>query len=186
MINSMFKSDKKDFPEYLEKAIHWISKGNIEVYMLNHQNEPNANELWLYFQKVINWTKAIFPIYRREMKGLAWGELCNNHKNQKWDSDQLETQIKRLMQDDEVTKKKGIYPYVLTGKQKHLNIRDFTESQKRTLYEQQAGVCPHCKAKFTIEQMEADHITPWHAGGKTNLDNGQLLCRECNRRKSGS
>ena len=33
--------------------------------------------------------------------------------------------------------------------------------------------------------MEADHITPWHEGGKTNEDNCQMLCKECNRRKSG-
>jgi len=32
--------------------------------------------------------------------------------------------------------------------------------------------------------MEADHITPWAEGGKTDKDNGQMLCKECNRRKS--
>ena len=171
--------------EYLETAISWLSKGNIEVYMLNHQNDPNANELWLYFQQVINWIKAVFPNYRREMKGLAWGELFNVHKNKTWDAAQLETEINHLMQDDDVTKKKGIYLYVLTRKEKHLNIRAFTQSQKRALYEKQQGICPVCKEHFTISEMEADHITPWHQGGKTALDNGQMLCKEDNRRKGG-
>ena len=171
--------------EYLETAIDWISKGNIEVYMLNHQNDPNANALWLYFLAVINWVKAVFPTYLREMKGIAWGELYNTHNDKSWDSAQLEVEIKRLMQDDDVTKKKGIYNYVLTGKEKYLNIRAFTQNQKRELYEKQQGICPVCKEHFSISEMEADHITPWHQGGKTELSNGQMLCKEDNRRKGG-
>ena len=41
-----------------------------------------------------------------------------------------------------------------------------------------------CKEHFEIEQMEADHITPWSQGGKTDDKNCQMLCKECNRRKS--
>ena len=171
--------------EHLETVIDWISQGNIEGYMAKHQHDPNANELWLYFQQVINWVKAVFPNYRREMKGIAWGDLYNTHHNTSWDSAQLETEIARLMQDDDVTKKKGIYPYVLTRKEKYLNIRVFTQSQKRELYERQKGICPVCKKHFAISEMEADHITPWHQGGKTALDNGQMLCKEDNRRKGG-
>ena len=171
--------------DYLETAIDWISKGNIEVYMLNYQNDSNANALWLYFQQVISWVKAVFPTYRREMKGVAWGEMYNAHNEQAWDSAQLEIEIARLMQDDDVTRKKGIYWYVLTRKEKYLNIRAFTQSQKRELYEKQQGICPACKEHFNISEMEADHITPWHQGGKTELNNGQMLCQECNRRKGG-
>ena len=171
--------------EYLETVIDWISQGNIKEYMAKHQHDPNANELWLYFQQVINWVKAVFPNYRREMKGIAWGDLYNTHHNTSWDSAQLETEIARLMQDDDVTKKKGIYPYVLTQKEKYLNIRAFTQSQKRELYERQKGICPVCKKHFAIGEMEADHITPWHEGGKTTLSNGQMLCKEDNRRKGG-
>jgi len=61
---------------------------------------------------------------------------------------------------------------------------------KREAYERQKGICPHCKAenkkkKWEIEEMEADHITPWHADGKTNAENCQMLCKEHNRTKSG-
>ena len=89
------------------------------------------------------------------------------------------------MMDDDVTNKKGIYEYVLSGKEKHLNIRAFTDNQKREAYECQNGKCPICKEDFKIEEMEADHITPWHAGGKTIAANCQMLCKEDNRRKSG-
>ncbi|OFX76227.1 MAG: HNH endonuclease [Bacteroidetes bacterium GWE2_29_8] len=171
--------------EYLETAIEWISKGNIEVYMANHQHEPNANEIWLYFQSVINWVQAVFSNYRREMKGVEWGFLYNEFKDNNFDSKKLEEEIAKLMEDDDVSKKSGIYSYVLTRKEKYLNIRAFSTNQKREAYERQKGICPVCKEHFEISGMEADHITPWHAGGKTAADNCQMLCKECNRRKSG-
>lgn len=171
--------------EYLETAINWISKGNIEVYMSNHQHEPNANELWLYFQSVINWVKTTFPNYRREMKGVDWGTLYNEFKDKKIDSKAVEELISKLMEDEDVDNKKGIYSYVLTGKEKYLNIRAFSPKQKREAYERQKGICTVCKEHFDIDEMEADHITPWHEGGKTIAENCQMLCKEDNRRKSG-
>ena len=47
------------------------------------------------------------------------------------------------------------------------------------------SICPDCGHHFDLNQMEADHITPWHLGGKTIAENCQMLCKECNRRKSG-
>lgn len=78
-----------------------------------------------------------------------------------------------------------IYSYVLNGKERNLNIRAFSDNQKREAYERQKGICPVCKKHFELEDMEGDHITPWHEGGKTIADNCQMLCAECNRRKSG-
>jgi len=171
--------------EYLETAINWISKGNIVVYMANHQHDPTAIELWNYFSSVISWTKATFPNYRKEMKGIAWGLLYNEFKDQKLDPKKLEQQVSDLMQDEDVTNKKGIYEYVLTGRERHLNIRAFTDNQKREAYERQKGVCPVCTEHYELAEMEADHITPWHLGGKTSADNCQMLCKDDNRRKSG-
>ena len=171
--------------DYLETALWWMSKGNIDIYMANHQHDPNASELWLYFQNVINWVKVTFPVYRKEMKGIEWGDLFNEFGKKAFDAKKLEKEIAALMQDDDVTNKKGIYAYVLDGKEKHLNIRAFTPTQKRKMYEEQRGVCPYCKKHFELSEMEADHITPWHEGGKTELSNGQMLCKDCNRRKSG-
>ena len=174
--------------DYLETALNWISdRDNIEIedYMGLHQQDADANELWVYYQAVIDWVKRLFPNYRREMKGIDWGILYNEYKDQSYNSDKLEEQVKSLMMDDDVTKKSGIYPYLITGKEKYLSIRSFTDNQKRETYEKQNGICPNCKEHFEIEEMEADHITPWHDGGKTTSDNCQMLCRECNRRKSG-
>lgn len=170
---------------YLERAIKWISEGKIEDYMAQKQHEPNANELWLYFQNVINWVKVVFPKYRKEMKGIDWGFLYNEFKDKNFDSKKLEEEISVLMMDEDVTKKKGIYQYVLTRKEKYLNIRAFSDKQKREAYEKQKGICAVCKEHFELNEMEADHITPWHDGGRTSSENCQMLCKEDNRRKSG-
>ena len=72
--------------DYLETAISWISKGEIEKYMAKNQQKPNANELWLYFQNVISWIKVVFPKYRKEMKGVPFGILYNEFKSKEFDS----------------------------------------------------------------------------------------------------
>jgi hypothetical protein len=171
--------------EYLETAISWVNNGNVAGYMAKHQQDKNAEELWKYFQNVIAWVRATFTNYRREMKNVQWGELYNEFKKSKLDAKKLEKEITKLMQDEDVDNKKGIYHYVLNGNEKFLNIRDFTDKQKREAYEKQKGICVWCKKKFAIEEMEADHITPWSKNGKTTLENCQMLCLKDNRTKSG-
>lgn len=176
--------------EYLETAIKWISNGKIAEYMGKHQHDENAEELWNYFQKVIDWVKKNFTEYRSEMKGIKWGELYNEHKNKNLNPEEISKKIAELMEDKEVTSKKGIYQYILTGKEKYLNLRTFSPEQKRESYEKQNGICPLCKGgeneskKWEITEMEADHITPWSEGGATDNENCQLLCKTCNREKS--
>ena len=171
--------------EYLETALSWINDGKIENYMAKHQHDKNADELWQYFQDVIAWVRNTFTNYRKEMKDVAWGKLYNENKDRKFDSKKIEKEIAKLMEDEDVTNKKGIYSYILTREEKHLNIRAFSPKQKREAYERQKGICVVCKKHFEIEEMEADHITPWHEGGKTTEENCQMLCKDDNRRKSG-
>jgi len=170
--------------EFLETAIDWLSDGKIEDYMSKHQHDPDANELWLYFQNVINWVDLTFVKYRKEMKGINWGNLYNKYKDEKYNTDELEKEISEFMQDDDVTNKKGIYTYILTREEKYLNIRAFNDNMKRESYEKQKGICVKCQKYFEIEEMEADHITPWSEGGATSAQNCQMLCKSCNRRKS--
>ena len=176
--------------EYLETALSWINDGKIEDYMAKHQHDKSADELWVYFQNVIAWVRDVFPNYRREMSNVPWGVLYNQFKDKKFDARKLEKEIAELMQDEDVTQKSGIYEYVLTKNEKFLNIRAFTDKMKREAYEKQKGICPHCKVenkkkKWEIEEMEADHIKPWHEGGKTTAENCQMLCKQDNRTKSG-
>ena len=180
--------------DYLESVIYWygdqaMPKLDIEECMMKHQHDPKAQDLWGYFQRVIEWVETLFPTYRKEMKGLPWGIYYNRYHKNTYNPIALEQEIAPLMADEDVTKKSGIYKYVLekaigTIDTSVLGIRAFSDSQKRTIYEQQGGVCACCGKKCEYEEMEGDHITPWSKGGKTELANLQMLCRDCNRRKS--
>ena len=118
------------------------------------------------------------------MKGLPFGKLYNDLKDNKYNSKEMEKEIAVLMQDEDVTKKSGIYLYVLTRDEKYLNLRAFTDKQKVEAYEKQKGICKTCGNHFEIEDMEADHIDPWCTGGKTTSENCQMLCKHDNRIKS--
>jgi HNH endonuclease/Protein of unknown function DUF262 len=171
--------------EYFETAIDWISDGKIEGYMATHQRDPNASALWRYFQSVITWVDATFIKKRKFMKGIDWGTLYNKYKDELYDTKAIEAETARLILDDDVTKKSGIYPYIITRDERHLSIRAFSDTMKQKVYERQGGICPKCKKEFQLSEMEGDHITPWHEGGKTTEDNCQMLCKLDNRTKSG-
>ena len=176
--------------ELLETALSWkadAEKTTIEDYMAKNQNEESAAELWQYFQEVISWAKRIFPMKRRELTNINWGFLYEAYVAQgrpTLKADALETEIKRLLLDDDVTNKRGIYAYLIFRDLKYLNIRQFSSSMRSAVYTKQEGLCAKCKAKTDISGMEADHITPWSKGGKTVIDNCQMLCLKCNRTKS--
>lgn len=170
--------------DYLETAIKWAAGDTaVEDYMAGHQHNKEALPLWEHFQNVIDWVKSVFTNYRKEMKGIDFGALYSQYKNEVFDPAEIEKKVAELMIDDDVTNKRGIYTYIFTDDTKYLNIRAFDNRQKREVFEKQDGICANCHEKFAIEEMEADHITPWSEGGQTVIDNCQMLCKECNRRK---
>ena len=174
--------------DYLQTAIDWkaLTEGKtIEVYMAEHQHDSDATDLWIYFQSVINWVNSIFPHYRPKMKGLNWGKLYHLYHTNSYNPKELERKTLELIQDDDVTNQSGIYEYLLSGNEKTLNIRAFSDNMKQSAYERQGGLCAICHQQFSIDEMEGDHIDPWHSGGKTTAENCQMLCKPCNRRKSG-
>lgn len=177
--------------EYLEAAIKWIAKtkteNEIRDYMGDHQQDQNANDLKQHFRNIFDWVGDTFPPvkeYPKEMRGVDWGTLYNDHKDDKINTAKIAASVEKLMGDDDVTKKTGIFAYVLNGDEKHLNIRQFTESQMQTAYQQQRKLCKKCRKKFERKDMEGDHIKPWSKGGKTEPSNCQMLCKDCNRKKS--
>ena len=115
---------------------------------------------------------------------MDWGGLYGQLKDESLDPKALEDEVARLTIDDDVTRKAGIYAYLLTGEERHLSIRAFTPAMKQRAFEIQKGICKVCAKAFEIAHMEADHITPWAEGGKTIPENCQMLCKDCNRRKS--
>lgn len=183
--------------DYLATVFSWAAdtdskitekdkKRKIEHYMQKHRGDDNAKELWEYFESVFSWVKKTFRNYDESMKGVEWGYLYNAHNQEALDADSLAKEVKDLLEDPDVTNKHGIYEYVLNKNEKVLNIRSFSISDKITKYNEQDHKCAKCGKKCEdIKEMEADHITPWHDGGKTTLDNCQMLCKKCNREKGG-
>lgn len=185
-----YLSGKSIRQEFLETALKWITARDnlldVEVYMDAQKSKrtPDASELWKYFESVLEWVKNVFPNYRGNlMKGLPWGIFYNNFAHKTWDAAALEEKISRLIRDKEVTNKRGIYEYLLSGEEKHLNLRKFDDDQKAAAYERQKGICATCGKHFELKEMDADHITPWSKGGKTVDENCQMLCKSCNRHK---
>ncbi|MBR2520547.1 MAG: DUF262 domain-containing protein [Selenomonadaceae bacterium] len=186
-----YLSGKAIRQEILETALEWIADRDdltaVDDYMDAQKvnRTPNATELWNYFESVFAWVEKIFPTYRGKlMKGLKWGIFFNKFSAKDFDAAELEQKISRLLKDKEVTNKRGIYEYLLTGDEIHLSLRQFDDDIKQEVYERQSGICAKCKKHCELEDMEADHIDPWSKGGKTTIDNCQLLCKNCNRRKS--
>ena len=179
--------------ELLEKALKGIcnykSLKNITEYMSAHRNDSDADELWQYFQDVISWIIKIFPKYNSTMKGLDWCQYYNQYHLNTYNSSKMAEEVKRLLEDDEVQNKKKIYEYLLSRDNdpfaaKLLNLRAFTEKDKLSAYSRQNGICPVCKQHFDYKDMAGDHIKPWSKGGETVPENCQMLCKDCNSKKS--
>lgn len=180
--------------DFLKKALEWMAdhetrcgvKQTAVGYMADHQHDPNANNLWTYFQTVLNWALTNFDIkkFKRIMKGVDWALLYDGYGGSTLDVDAIK-RIAALMMDGDVQRPSGIIPYVLTGDERHLDLRAFPEDVKYAVWERQHHRCALCHKEFDYEGMEGDHITPWREGGRTVVENCQMLCRECNRRKGG-
>jgi len=185
----------------LETAIKWISNNNVKQYMADHQNDGNADVMWLHFRSVIEWVQKTFTDYHREMKGLNWGELYDKYHGQHYDPVTVSGQVKKLYDDPYINNSKGIFEYVLGGLSdtKLLNVRMFDEPTKKLVYSSQTKTakekgksnCPDCaighdanKSKiWELNEMEADHVTAWSKGGTTDIKNCQMLCKTHNRAK---
>ncbi len=185
-IGNKYVNGRAERQEYLETAIRWIKDEGqtVEEYMAVHQHHKTATALWNHFQSIINRVEAVFPNYRKPMKGVDWGGFYGQLRDESLDPEDLEARIIGLMIDDDVTQKAGIYPYLLTGEERRLNIRAFSVAMKMKAFEKQKGICKSCEKSFQFSEMEGDHITPWAGGGRTTPNNCQMLCKECNRRKS--
>lgn len=179
--------------DLLKQALEWMAEHekregkmtSAVQYMAVHQHDPNANNLWTYYQNVLNWAKTNFDLkkFKKIMKGLDWAMLYEKYYDQTLDIEQMEEEMSVLVRDGEVQRKQGIIPYVLTRDEHCLDLRAFPEDIKLSVWEKQSHRCAICGREFDFEEMEGDHITPWRDGGRTVEENCQMLCRECNRRK---
>lgn len=174
--------------DYLATALKWIAYAQgttVEGYMSAHAHDANASELRGYFANAVEWAQGTFPETRKELTRVDWGRLFHEHGSRTdLDAAALEAQVSSLMADPDVTKKSGVYEYVLSGKERLLSIRAFTDRDKRTAYEQQDKRCAACNKEFPINELQGDHVVPWSQGGSTVPENLEMLCKDCHEAKS--
>lgn len=178
--------------KYLETVFSWkaeqegfTGRDAIVQFMQAHRDDSDANDLWNYYEDVFAWVQKVFGSgFDKSMKGVPWGFLYNAHKDDNLDPALIQAEAERLLADSEVQKKVGIYPYLLTGDEKYLNIRQFDPDVALSVYHTQGGKCALCGQAKDFKEMHADHIQPWSKGGKTVPENCQMLCVQCNLKKS--
>lgn len=179
--------------ELLEKALKGICEAQglkeITEYMAKHKSDADADELWQYYQDVIHWVQKIFPQYYPDMKGLDWCHFYNIYSKNTYNASTMKAEVKNLHEDEDVQKSKGIYEFLLCKDDdpfagRLLNLRAFDKRDKLAAYSKQNGICPICKQHFECEEMEGDHIKPWSKGGHTTPENCQMLCKDCNGKKT--
>lgn len=187
--------------DFLKTALDWVSDGDIEDYMSSHRNNDSIDELKTYFNTVIDWASTTFLDVKSEMRGLDWDTLYRKYHHHPYDPSELAGLVSELYSDPYIKNQRGIFEYVLGGchNPSLLDVRIFDEATKRKVYTDQtikakeAGKsnCPFCaigheanRAKiYSLNEMDADHVTAWSKGGTTNESNCQMLCKTHNRAK---
>ena len=184
--------------DYLERALQWVSKGDIEGYMSLHRQDTDIAPVKTYFNTVIDWASGVFSDVMPEMRGLEWNRLYEEYHNKPYNVAAVSKRLHELYADPYVTNHKGIFEYILSGEKDKslLNIRVFDKATINRVYTKQTqaakkkGVsnCPDCALKgvtriYKLNEMDADHVTAWSKGGATDEKNCQMLCRHHNRSK---
>lgn len=187
--------------DFLETALDWVSQGEIAKYMSAHRQDTHITELKNYFTSVLDWISSVFTMVEKEMRGLPWGNYYNTYHKQAYNPTTITQEVTTLYADPYIKQRKGIFEYILGGKNdtKLLEIRVFDEATKRAVYTAQTkqaeekglSNCPLCalghdanKTRiWKLNEMDADHVTAWSKGGKTDIKNCQMLCKTHNRAK---
>jgi hypothetical protein len=202
--SSFVKGDPKR-QQVLEVALNWVSASqgiDADAYLAQHRQEDDISGLKTYFTSVIDWIGSVFTRPPdRAMRGLEWGRLYERYHSNAYDAAAIDADVDALRSDPFVKSAKGIYEYVLSGKTRPelLDVRLFDESTKRAAYERQTkkaqandeSNCPLCAIGGSANrtriyeqgEMDADHVTAWSKGGKTDLENCEMLCVTHNRAK---
>jgi 5-methylcytosine-specific restriction endonuclease McrA len=198
---SSYISGNVNRQDFLETALEWVSKGDVEEYMSRHRRDNNIKELKTYFETVINWISSVFKMEEKEMRGLPWGRLYEVYHGRAYNCAKISERVEKLYDDPYVTNRRGIFEYMLGGEKdaKLLEVRVFDDAVKRSVYAKQTAAakkdgksnCPLCavghdanKTKiWELKDMDADHVSAWSKGGASNIKNCQMLCRTHNQAK---
>src|SRR3989344_1305448 len=136
---SAYVSGSANRQEFLERALDWVSKGNIGDYMSTQRKDRDSDEIKKYFNTVIDWASSVFTDVESEMRGLEWGRLYETYHEKKYNPTEVSVKVRKLLSDYEVKDRKGVFEYILGGSKdaRLLDIRIFDEATKRSVYAKQ-------------------------------------------------
>jgi hypothetical protein len=202
--SAYIKGDPKR-QEVLEVALSWVaaSQGlSIDAYLAQHRHDADISSLKAYFTSVIDWVTGVFTLPPvKEMRGQDWGRLYEAYHSTAYDPAELERAVSDLISDPAVSSNRGIFEYLLSGRTKPelLVVRVFDDKVKRLAYQRQSqeaaakglSNCSTCASVdnanktrlYKFDEMDADHVTAWSKGGKSDESNCEMLCTSHNRAK---
>lgn len=173
----------------------------IENYFAHNRNVSFVNGLKQNIDKLVADTFAIFSNYEtNDLYVLAKIILENSNTQSKIDTWKINAQkiieifneFKANGELSNAPSKESFYKellgcYNITGLD---SKRFFTKDDKKILYEKLTDgntrgkkLCPICSRELAFDDFEIDHHTAWSKGGRTVLDNADLLCKKCNTSK---
>ena len=185
----------------LERALDWVSRGDIDNYMALHRQDEDISPVLNYFETVLQWVSSMFDYTGKEVCGREWGRLYEEYHSRPYSKERNNERVAALMDDTQVKDKTGIFEYILGGETNKalLNVRVFDDRTKRAVYDRQTrkareeeiSNCPLCalgedanrQRIYKLNEMEADHVAAWSRGGATDESNCQMLCITHNRAK---
>ena len=197
-IGGAFTNKNANRQELLEQVLLWITDPTEDEdeeeaicnYMEEHSHDKDASELWDYFQNVIEWAKDIFPTITKftGFKSTNWGHLYNLYSENEYDAEEMCMILNKLIAakaNGELISVTGknMVEYCFSRDESLFKHRLFNENQKLALYNKQDFRCADCGKHYELEQLHAHHIKSWWDGGRTDTDNGVLLCPTCHMRR---
>jgi 5-methylcytosine-specific restriction endonuclease McrA len=140
----------------------------------------------------VRWKRKVFETFKESQQNAPVCLLSNGkrtlwyfHDRFYWDDDGLEAEdIKALILQRErrlqhqVQTARSLMRAEEAGRPTRIPI---PSELRRAVFERDGGRCVECGSNFDLQY---DHVLPVAHGGATTLENLQLLCADCNRRKS--
>ena len=144
---------------------------------------------------------TIFNDVEKEMQGLEWGRLYEEHHQKSFDPSKVSLSVKALFGDPYIKNRRGVFEYILSGcsDSKLLDVRVFDEATKKAVYTRHTtesegrgisncslcaiGHAAHKSKIWKFSEMDADHVSAWSKGGDSSIKNCQMLCVTHNRAK---
>jgi len=165
-VNANFNILNEVFPEKtrLLNRASVINNYLLISYLAKHSRIKEA------IPQIREWYMRTEPIRRK----MAEYDIAMTRSANSWSS--IDTRFRILLLD--FTKEYQTFGLVQLDER-----RVFLEEQKIEIYHRDQGICKACAKPVSEYNWHADHIIPWVKGGRTDVENGQVLCVKCNIKK---